>query len=115
MIEAFIVFILIYVVFSLFAWINAKRRRALYWSDICPPVVLPLFWVAVTATGYGHQSLSHIIEVPIVLIVSLLLLNIRVFVIDRYKKNYKVNSYIMLGFGFIVVLLLRSFMPYLAE
>ena len=112
---AFIIFILIYVAFALLAWINAKRRCALYWTDLCPPIVLPLFWVVVTSSGYGHQSLSHIVEVPIVLVLSLLLLNIRIFVVDRYKKNYKLNSYLVLVFGLILVLLLRTFMPYLPE
>ncbi|KTF08651.1 hypothetical protein [Pseudoalteromonas sp. H105] len=115
MVEAFFIFILIYVAFALLAWINAKSRGALYWSDLCPPVVLPLFWVAVTSSGYGHQSLSHIVEVPIVLILSVLFLNIRVFVVDRYKKNYKVNSYVVLGLGLILVLSLRTFMPYLPQ
>jgi hypothetical protein len=112
---AFFIFILIYAVFASLAWINARKRSALYWSDLCPPILLPLFWVAVTSSGYGHQSLSHIIEVPIVLFFSLLLLNVRVFVVDRYKKNYKVNSYVVLFFGLILVLLLRTFMPYLPE
>ena len=115
MIEAFFIFILIYATFASLAWINAKSRGALYWSDLCPPIILPLFWVVVTSSGYGHQSLSHIIEVPIVLIFSVLLLNVRVFVVDRYKKNCKVNSYFVLGFGLILVLLLRTFMPYLPE
>ncbi|WP_418357511.1 hypothetical protein ACNH6B_16115 [Shewanella basaltis] len=115
MVEVFFIFILIYAAFGTLAWINAKSRGALYWSDLCPPILLPLFWVAVTSSGYGHQSLSHIVEVPIVLILSILLLNIRVFIVDRYKKNYKLNSYIVLGFGLTLVLLLRTFMPYLPE
>ena len=115
MIEAFFIIILIYAAFASLAWINARTRGALYWSDLCPPILLPLFWGAVTYSGYGHQSLSNIIEVPVVLFFSVLLLNIRVFVIDRYKKNYKVNSYIVLGFGLTLVLLLRTFMPYLPE
>ena len=115
MIEAFFIFILIYAAFASLAWINAKSRSALYWSDLCPPIILPLFWGAVTSSGYGHQSLSHIVEVPIVLISSVLLLNVRVFVVDRYKKNYKLNSYFVLGLGLILVLLLRTFMPYLPE
>jgi hypothetical protein len=114
-VELFFIFILIYAAFASLAWINAKSRGALYWSDLCPPIVLPLFWVAVTSSGYGHQSLSHIVEVPIALILGVIFLNIRVFVIDRYKKNYKVNSYMILGLGLILVLLLRTFMPYLPE
>jgi hypothetical protein len=100
---------------ALLACVKAKQKSALYWSDITAPILLPIFWFLVTSTGYGQQSLSHLIEVPIVVLFSILFLNMRVFVIDRYCKNYKVNSYTVFGLGFVFVLLLRTFMPYLPE
>ena len=112
MIELF--FVLTFFI-ALFAWVNAKKRNALYWSDLCSPFVLPTFWFLVTASGYGHQSLSHLIELPIVVLFSVLFLNVRVFILDRYRKNYKLNSLIVLCFGFLFVLLLRTFMPFLPE
>ncbi|WP_205068105.1 hypothetical protein [Photobacterium phosphoreum] len=97
------------------AWVYAKRRNALYWSDICLPIVLLLVWTFLASVGYGHQSLSHLIEIPILLMVSIIFLYIRVFIVDRYREQFKQNSYIILGLGVFFVLLLRTFMPFLAE
>lgn len=115
MIALFVVSILLYGVIASLACIYARRRNALFWSDISAPILVILFWVTVTASGYGHQSLSHVFEVPIALIFSLVVLNTRVFVVDRYSKNYRNNSYIALGLSLFFVLLLRTYMPYLPE
>ena len=69
----------------------------------------------VVSVGYGHQSLSHLIEIPILLMVSVIFLYVRVFIVDRYREQFKQNSYIILGLGVFFVLLLRTFMPFLAE
>ncbi|PSU01474.1 hypothetical protein C9J51_06430 [Photobacterium iliopiscarium] len=105
----------IYVGVASLAWVNAKRRNALYWSDICLPIVLLLVWTCLVSVGYGHQSLSHLIEIPILLMVSIIFLYVRVFIVDRYREQFKQNSYIVLGLGVFFVLLLRTFMPFLAE
>ncbi|KAE8178088.1 hypothetical protein [Photobacterium carnosum] len=105
----------VYVSLASLAWINAKRRNALYWSDICLPIVLLLVWTCLVSVGYGHQSLSHLIEIPILLMVSVIFLYVRVFIVDRYRGQFKQNSYIILGLGVLLVLLLRTFMPFLAE
>ena len=105
----------IYVGVASLAWVNAKRRNALYWSDICLPIVLLLVWTGLVSVGYGHQSLSHLIEIPILLMVSVIFLYVRVFIVDRYREQSKQNSYIILGLGVFFVLLLRTFMPFLAE
>ena len=115
LIALFSVLLALYGVVASFAWINAKRRNALYWSDLSAPVLVLLLWVAAAAAGYGHQSLSHVVEVPIALIFSLLALNIRVFVIDKTIIRYRSNSYLCLGLSLFVVLLLRTFMPFLPE
>ncbi|MEC6814550.1 hypothetical protein [Photobacterium toruni] len=111
-----IVFIcFLYVSLASLPWVNAKRRSALYWSDLCLPIVLLLFWIFLASIGYGHQSLSNLIEIPISLIVGLLLLYVRVFIVDRYSKQFKQNSYIILGLCLFFVLLLRTFMPFFPE
>ncbi len=115
MIELLVILIFAYGIFASFAWLRAHKRNALYWSDICPPLVLPLLWVVITSSGYEHQSLSHLIEVPIVLIISVLLLYLRIFVLDAPQRNSKMNSYLTLGFSIILVVLIRTFMPYLPE
>ena len=115
MIALFLICIVLYGVFGLPAFIYAKRRNAIFWSDIATPILVVSFWVAVTASGYGHQSLSHIVEVPIALVFSLISVNTRVFVVDKYNKNYRSNSYIVLGISIAFVFILRTFMPYMPE
>lgn len=115
MITLFLVCLLVYGVLAIAAFLCARRRKALYWSDIMAPILVIILWIAVTATGFGHQSLSHIIEVPLALTMLLILLNLRVFVLDRYIENYQINSYIVLGISLLAVILMRTFMPYLPE
>ena len=115
MIGLFIFCVFIYVIFALLAWYKARRRNALYWSDLCTPIAIPILWICIVSFGYGHQSLSHIIEVPIALLISLLLLYMRVFILDKCNENNKMNSLLIFGLGLVVVLLLRTFMPYLPE
>ncbi len=94
---------------------HAKRRNALFWSDVASPILVVVLWVAITASGYGHQSLSHIVEVPITLLCVLMLLYFRVFMLDRYYENYRYNSYMIFGLSLLIVFLLRTFIPYLPE
>lgn len=110
-----VICLLIYGILGAVAVTRAKRKNALFWSDIASPILVIVVWVAVTASGYGHQSLSHLVEVPIALLCALVLLYIRVFVADRYSENYRYNSYAMLGLSLLIVFLLRSFMPFLPE
>jgi len=107
--------VLLYAVLGAVAFLVAKRRKALFWSDMASPVLVVVLWFSVTALGYGHQSLSHLVEVPIALLCALVLLNLRVFVVDRYHEKYRANSYVALGMSLFIVILLRTFMPYLAE
>ena len=93
----------------------AKPKRRLFWSDIASPILVVVLWVSFTASGYGHQSLSHLVEVPIALLSALVLLNLRVFVVDRYNEKYRYNSYAVLALSLLIVFLLRTFMPYLPE
>jgi hypothetical protein len=65
-----------------------------------------LFWVAVTAAGFGAQSLANLIEIPVVLTISLGLA-----VIPERWISYRAKMAIAIAF----VLLLRMFMPVLPE
>jgi len=104
--------LLIYAILSSLAWLEAKRKRSIYWSDLCSPLVLPFFWLTLSFSGYGYRGFSGFYEIVIILLSSALFLNIRVFILDRYYTNYKINSYLMLSLGFILVFLLRTFMQY---
>jgi len=69
-------------------------------------IFLPIiFWFGIIATGYGAQSLSQIIEIPIVFVASI--------VIAFFLKNQKL--YKIIGAIFLFVLLLRCFMPQIPE
>ncbi|AGH81646.1 hypothetical protein PCNPT3_08540 [Psychromonas sp. CNPT3] len=112
MILIFSTTLLIYVIISSLAWLEAKRKCSIYWSDLCSPLVLPFFWLILSFFGYGFRGFSGFYEIVIILISSALFLNIRVFFLDRYYTNYKINSYLLLTLGFILVFLLRTFMQY---
>jgi len=107
--------LLLYGALGTVACVYAKRKNALFWSDVASPILVVALWVAVTASGYGYQSLSHMVEVPIALLCALVLLYFRVFIVDRYNENYRYNSYTVLGLSLLSVFLLRTFMPYLQE
>ncbi len=107
--------LLLYGALGAVAFVFAKRRNALFWSDIACPILVVVLWVSITASGYGYQSLSHLVEIPIALLCALVLLNIRVFVVDRYHEKYRYNSYIVFGLSLLIVFVLRTFMPYLPE
>jgi CDP-diglyceride synthetase len=115
MIALFIMCLVVYGVIGAIAFFQLNRKKSLYWSDIASPVLIIVLWVAITSTGYGHQSLSHIVEVPIVLLVSLVLLYIRTFILDRINKKWRVNSFSILGLSLLCVWLIRTFMPYMPE
>ncbi|NQY54516.1 MAG: hypothetical protein HRT42_13205 [Campylobacteraceae bacterium] len=115
MITIFLLLILFYILFSLYAFYKAKKYSRLFYIDIFSPFILVLFWVIIVSFGIGHQSLSHIIELPIVLVFSLILLYTRVFIINKVNINYKKNAYLSIAFSLFFLVLLRLFMPFLAE
>jgi hypothetical protein len=115
MIVASFVCVLFYFILALATLISAKKRQALIWSDLATPILVVAFWFLVTSSGYGHQSLSHLIEVPIALAISLVLLNVRVFAIDKFSDNYMLNSYSILLLSLVATFLLRTLMPYMPE
>ena len=115
MIKVIIILVLIYIALASIAYLLAKRRNAIFWSDISLPFVVIIFWVFVVAVGYGPQSLSQVIEVPMALAFSLLAFNFRVFILDKYLKKYERNSIAVLWLSLVFVLLLRTFMPLIPE
>ncbi len=74
--------------------------------QVCLKIFLPLvLWIGILYLGYGAQSLSQIIEIPIVLIGSLIIANFM-----ESQKLYKVLAVL-----FLFVFLLRTFMPQIPE
>ena len=115
MITIFLLLILFYILLSLFAFYKANKCLRLSYIDFFSPFILVLSWVIIVSLGIGHQSLSHIIELPIVLVFSLSLLYTRVFLVDKINLNYKKNAYLSFMFSLFFLVLLRLFMPFLAE
>ena len=76
------------------------------YPKIASIVILPIiFWFCIIATGFGAQSLSQIIEIPIVLVASI--------VIAYFLKNQRL--YKIMGAIFLFVLLLRFLIPQIPE
>ena len=115
MVALFIICIFFYALLGLPAYFYAKRRNAVFWSDIATPILVVSFWVALTSSGYGNQSLSHIVEIPLALAFSLAAVSIRVFVVDIFYRNFRNNSYVALGLSLVFVFILRTYMPYMPE
>lgn len=68
-------------------------------------ILLIISWFGLIATGYGTQSLSQLIEIPIVLVAS--------FTIGYLMKNHKLYRIITAVLMF--VLILRCLMPQIPE
>lgn len=111
----FMLFIFIYVTLILFTWIIAKKKKALFWSDLALPVNGILFWVILALLGFGEQDKSALNEIPIILVISLLFSMLRVFILDNTFKNYQQNSNYVLFYSLAVVFLLRISMPLLVQ
>ena len=111
----FIAGLLLYAVFVCLMVLVAFKRETLSWVDFALPAIVIVFWVALVASGYGHQSLSHVIEVPIALIFALAFFIVKIFVGDKLFPHSKRNSYLVVVLSVIVVFLLRTLMPFLPE
>ncbi len=107
--------LLLYLALAAPALLLARLRGGLFWSDLAAPVLILALWILLTALGYGHQSLSHIVELPIALLFGLLLTYARVFLPGLRRANARRHSYAVLGLSLLGVVLLRTFMPYLPE
>ncbi len=71
-------------------------------------LILPTtFWFILMFLGFGHQSLSHIIEIPIIFSLS-------VFGV-LFHSEEKYNTTKTLIILFILTFLIRLWMPFLPE
>ena len=107
--------ILTYALLSIIAVVYAKKKSAFFATDILQPFIMISLWIFLAALGIGHQSLSHMIEIPLLLAISLVILYLRVFLIDRYFSNYRKNSLVAFICMLLLTILIRVFMPYLPE
>jgi len=68
-------------------------------------IVPQAIWYTLTAFGYGAQSLSNLIEIPIILLVSII----------SALQIKKINYPYLIGFMILFSFLLRTFMPLIPE
>ena len=95
---------------SAFAYVDAKRRNALFCSDIWLPAFPVVFWMFLIELSYADHNLVYYIEIPIILVASLIILYLRVFFIDKHKLNFRYNSYMVVGASLLFVILFKTFM-----
>jgi hypothetical protein len=72
-------------------------------------------WFFLTATGYGAQSLSNIVEVIWLIGAGIFLSYAKVIIIDKRIHKPVVTTYVLVVILVICALLLRSFMPSIPE
>lgn len=85
------------------------------WALIVAPVPAIVVWVAVTASGFGAQSLSNIIEVIGLFAGAVALSYVKVFGLDRIYGKPRVSTYGLVILLVVAALILRATMPTLPE
>jgi hypothetical protein len=105
----------LYFIFVCAILVTAQKKKTLSWVDLTLPVVVMVSWFILVISGYGHQSITHIVEVPFALTISLVLFIAKVFIFDRFFPNTKRNSFVVVILSVTTVFLLRTFMPFLPE
>jgi hypothetical protein len=93
----------------------AVQKKTWFPWDYAGPVGAVILWILLTSFGVGHQSLSHLVEIPITLLFALLALYLRVFLIDRIIGRPRANSLAVVLVALAFTVMLRLFMPYLPE
>ena len=94
------------------AWVYARRR----WHESVWMLLLPLpAVVALSAAHVGPQSLSNLIEVPILVGLSIALYYSRVLAIARGWSAPGLTGWVIAFLTVLAAVLLRLFMPLLPE
>lgn len=115
MIAVFIPFILFYFLLSIPALYKAHKKNELFFIDIIQPFVFVLIWLGITMLGIGDQSLSNVIEVPIILVISLIVLYVKTYIIVKSSITSKQNLYNSFFIMVVFLVAIRLFMPSLPE
>lgn len=97
------------------AWVYARRNGTLWFWDPFLPAAAPLFWAVLADMGIGHQSLSHLLELPIVVVAVAMIYSVRVFALDRRSESLNVTAAVTAVLAMSVPLLVRLFMPFMPE
>lgn len=97
------------------AYSASRRQNSESPLLVVAPVPAIAVWAAVTASGYGAQSLSNVVEVFAVFGVGVILAYIKVFVIDKARGRSRASTYWLVALLVVLALVLRTTMPNLPE
>jgi len=97
------------------AYSASRRRGRESRLLIVAPVPAVVVWGAVTASGYGAQSLSNIVEVFAIFGLGVILSYIKVFIIDRIRRRARASTYGLVALLVVLAIVFRATMPVLPE
>jgi hypothetical protein len=97
------------------AWVYSRRHGRLFSWDYSLAVLPLAVWVLLVSFGMGPQSLSNLIELPIVSLVVVVLYYARVFFLDRMLQRHRAASIVTVALSTLFPLALRLSMPLLPE
>lgn len=97
------------------AYLASRRRGEESRLLVVAPVPAVVVWAALTAFGYGAQSLSNIIEVFAIFGLGVVLAYVKVFVFDRSRGTARMSTYWLVALLVVLASVLRATMPILPE
>lgn len=112
---AFLVFVALSCAAIYPAYSASRRRRLESRWLIVAPVPAVVAWFAVTASGYGAQSLANSLEVFAVFALGVVLAYVKVFAIDNDYENSRLSTFVLIIVLVVLALALRATMPNLPE
>lgn len=72
-------------------------------------------WVVLAVAGFGAQSLANVVETFVVAISAVIIAYLKFFVFDRRSATRTFGAFFAVVVVVLVVVMLRTFMPFLAE
>ncbi|NQT60521.1 MAG: hypothetical protein HQ557_16210 [Bacteroidetes bacterium] len=110
---AFIILVLMSIILILPGWYAARKKFPQNPAILGAGLVGVSFWILIASLGIGPQSLSNLIETPIVAVTAVIIAYVKMFLLE--SKKIKFATMISFGMIIIVVLALRLFMPLIPE
>jgi uncharacterized membrane protein len=94
--------------------VSRSQRKESRWLLVAP-VPAVVVWGAVTAAGFGAQSLANSVEVFGVFGLGVALAYVKVFSVDKHHGDARVTTCILIILLVVLALVLRDTMPSLPE
>ena len=94
-------------------WSNKLQPQSL-WICLLPTIGLAL-WLVLVSLGFGAQSLSNVIEVPIIVGVAVVAAYLNFFVFVRSPTLNPYRTYLAVAIVALAAIALRALMPVLPE